>query len=195
MATPVIVTEEQIARYRRDGAVLLKGVLDASDLSLLEQGVEQAYADPGKRSSTVRAPDGEGETLVEPSPSLRSPALRSFREGGLLAEIAGRVMQVPQAQLVFEQIFYKARGRIVPTPWHQDTPFLRVRGFDMCRVWLTCDPSPADITVQMVRGSHRWNVVYNAGTGERAPLVQSEGRAGYNNDGLGNPDLPTPQDV
>ena len=195
MARSITVTDEQIAIYQRDGAVLLKGVLDATDLRLLERGVEEAYADPGPRSSTVRSPEGEGETLVETSPSRRSPALLALRDSGVPAEIAGRVMQTVSAQLVFEQIFYKTRGRIVPTPWHQDTPFLRVRGFDMCRVWLTCDPSPADLTVQMVRGSHRWNVVYNADTGERAPIVKSEERSDYSNDGLGNPDLPTPPDV
>jgi hypothetical protein len=160
MSRPIAISETDIATYHRDGAVLIKGVLDSDELKLLETGVDEAYADPGPRSSVVRDPDGEGETLVETSPSHRSPALRALRETGTLAEIAGRVMHVPSAQLVFEQIFYKTKGRIVPTPWHQDTPFLRVRGYDMCRVWLTCDYSPADITVQMVRGSHRWNVVY-----------------------------------
>lgn len=195
MARPIKVTDEQTAAYRRDGAVLLKGVLDAEDLRLLEQGVEEAYADPGPRSSTVRSPEGEGETLVETSPSLRSPALLALRDGGAPAEIAGRVMQTPSAQLVFEQIFYKTRGRIVPTPWHQDTPFLRVRGQDMCRVWLTCDVSPADITVQMVRGSHRWNVVYSTGAAEPSRVVETEARAGYDFDNLGDPGLPLAPDV
>jgi ectoine hydroxylase-related dioxygenase (phytanoyl-CoA dioxygenase family) len=191
----IAITEEQIARYQRDGAVLLKGVLDAESLRLLEAGVEEAYANPGRRSSTVRSPEGEGETLVETSPSHNSPALLKLRDSGVPAEIAGRVMQTSQAQLVFEQIFYKTRGRIVPTPWHQDTPFLRVRGFDMCRVWLTCDPSPADITVQMVRGSHRWNVVYSTETGERSPVVRTEERPDYNFENLGDPGLPQTPDI
>jgi len=36
-----------------------------------------------------------------------------------------------------------------------------VRGDDMVRVWLCCDYSPTELTLQIVRGSHRWNVVYN----------------------------------
>ena len=58
-----------------------------------------------------------------------------------------------------------------PTPWHQDTPFLRVRGDQMVRVWLCCDSSPADLTVQVVRGSHRWNVVYNTRTMANSPVM------------------------
>lgn len=195
MSRPIAISEAQIAQYQRDGAVLLKGILSADHLRLLEEGVDQAYADPGKRSSIVRSPEGEGETLVETSPSHRSPALRSLMQGGLMAEIAARVMQQPSAQLIFEQIFYKTAGRILPTPWHQDTPFLRVRGFDMCRVWLTCDPSPADITVQMVRGSHRWNVVYSTQTEATEMVVQAEARTEYTMDNLGDPNLPLAPDV
>jgi hypothetical protein len=195
MSRTIPISDAQVAQYHRDGAVLLKGVLSAAELALLAQGVDQVYADPGERSSVVRSPEGEGETLVLNYPTTRSPALRSLVESGVIGQLAGKVMDVPQAQLVFEQIFYKTKGRIVPTPWHQDTPFLRVRGYDMCRVWLTADPSPADITVQMVRGSHRWNVVYSTGTGETEPVVRQEERASYNNDNLGDPGLPPPPDV
>lgn len=195
MSRTIPISDAQVAQYHRDGAVLLKGVLSAEELALLTEGVDQVYADPGERSSVVRSPEGEGETLVLNYPTTRSPALRRLVESGVIAQLAGKVMDVPQAQLVFEQIFYKTKGRIVPTPWHQDTPFLRVRGYDMCRVWLTADPSPADITVQMVRGSHRWNVVYGAGTGEIEPVVRQEERASYNNDNLGDPGLPSPPDV
>jgi ectoine hydroxylase-related dioxygenase (phytanoyl-CoA dioxygenase family) len=193
--TRLAISDEDIAEYHCNGAVLLRGVLDPEELRLLETGVDEAYADPGPRSSIVRDPQGGGETLVETSPSHRSPALRELMRRGPMAEIAGRVMRVPSAQLIFEQIFYKTRGRIVPTPWHQDTPFLRVRGYDMCRVWLTCDYSPADITVQMVRGSHRWNVVYSTGTGEEDAVVKSEENATYSNDNIGDPNLPRTPDV
>jgi hypothetical protein len=194
MTQAIRISEEDVARYHRDGAVLIKGVLAPDHLSLLAAGLEEAFANPGSRSAIVRSPDGEGQTLIETSPSQRSAGLRRFLECGVSAEIAGRVMRTPQAQLVFEQMFYKTRGRIVPTPWHQDTPFLRVRGYDMCRVWLTCDPSPADITVQMLRGSHRWNVVYDIGS-EADPGIRQEARAEYNNENLGDPNLPRVPDV
>jgi ectoine hydroxylase-related dioxygenase (phytanoyl-CoA dioxygenase family) len=195
MTRPVAVSETDIASYHRDGAVLLKGVLDPEELRLLAEGVDQVYADPGERSSVVRSPEGQGETLVLNYPTARSAALRALMERGVIAQVAGKLMRTPQAQLVFEQIFYKTPGRIVPTPWHQDTPFLRLRGYDMCRVWLTADYSPSDITVQVVRGSHRWNVVFSPETGERDPVVKSDEKAGYSNDNLGDPGLPPPPDV
>jgi hypothetical protein len=189
------VSHEQIAQYRRDGAVLLKGVLTAEEVRLLETGVDEAYANPGRRSQIVRSPEGEGETFVETSPSHYSAGLRELLAQGVPAQIAARVMQTPSAQLIFEQIFYKTKGRIVPTPWHQDTPFLRVRGMDMVRVWLTCDVSPRDITVQMVRGSHLWNVVYSTGAAEEGRQVVRPDETYYTNDGIGDPGLPIAPDI
>jgi ectoine hydroxylase-related dioxygenase (phytanoyl-CoA dioxygenase family) len=194
MSRTIVIAEAHIARYHRDGAVLLKGILDAEERRLLEAGVDEAYVARGPRSSVVRSSDGEGETFVETSPSDHSSALRALKERGSLAQIAARVMKVSSAQLVFEQIFYKTKGRIVPTPWHQDTPFLRVRGYDQCRVWLSCDYSPGDITVQMVRGSHRWNVVYSTQSGAKTKETAAEGK-GYDFDNLGDPDLPLAPDV
>lgn len=156
-----LLTAEEIAQYHRDGAVLLKKVISDEHLSLLEQGLEESHKNPGKRFATIRSPQGEGESFLESFPSQKNPFLKKLIAESPIAEIAARAMKAPSAQLVLDQVFYKRSGFINPTPWHQDTPFLRVRGQDMIRVWLTCDYSPRTVTLKMVRGSHLWNVVYS----------------------------------
>lgn len=195
MPNALDISEQDIATYHRDGAVLLKGVLDADKLRLLTDGLEELHADPGGRSSKVSSQTGEGETHVEQYVSQRSPNLRALMDTGIVGEMAARVMRAPSSQMVLDQIFYKEKGPIVATPWHQDTPFLRVRGYDMIRVWMPCDFSPRDLTVQVVRGSHRWNVVYNT-SGERAPEVSKieEGKD-FTYDGMGDENLPPAPDV
>lgn len=195
MIRTIEISPAQISDYSRDGAVLLKAVLNSEELQLLTQGLQDAYAEPDQRSSVVRAHDGSGETRIATFPSTSSPALGKLMESGVVGQIAGRIMQVPSAQLVHEQSFYKSPGRIVPTPWHQDTPFLCVRGMDMCRVWLSCDPSPADITVQLVRGSHLWNIVYSMDAGGKVMLDQTDQRPEYSYDHFAEPDLPRVPDV
>jgi ectoine hydroxylase-related dioxygenase (phytanoyl-CoA dioxygenase family) len=195
MADTDEVTEAQIAAYRRDGAVLIKGALKAADVALLTKGLEESAANPGDRFTTVRGHDGQGETLVEQLPSLDCPSLRELMHSGALARLAGTVMNVRSAQLVFDQVFYKKEGRVVPTPWHQDTPFMRVRGDDLVRVWLSADPSPRDLTVQVVRGSHRWNVVYDTRPGgPPATRIAAEGR-GFTYDGIRDASAPPVPDV
>lgn len=157
------IRSEQIAQYYRDGAVLIKGVLTKEEQELLEQGLEESRINPGKRSTTASSAAGEGETFLETFPSLNSPSLKKLLELGRIPEIAARTMEVPSAQLVLEQVFYKEKGNIIPTPWHQDTPYLRIRGDDMIRVWVTADYSPKELTLKVVRGSHRWGIVFDPG--------------------------------
>ncbi|MGB8366013.1 MAG: phytanoyl-CoA dioxygenase family protein [Rhizomicrobium sp.] len=189
------ITTEQIAQYQRDGAILIKGVLSDEELVLLERGLEEAYAHPSEGYMNVRSPAGEGDTFLDLFPSLRCPSLKMLLATGTVPEIAARLMECSSAQLILDQIFYKQKGYVNPTPWHQDTPFLRVRGHDMARVWLTCDFSPGELTVQVVRGSHRWNVVYNSATADSTRVMT----AGEGKDrpfaGIGDDSLPVAPDV
>ena len=194
-AQGVSVSREDVACYQRDGAVLIRGVLAGDSLRALEAGIEEIYRAPGGRHSKISAADGQGETMVEQYVGQRSAALRTLLEHGNVGQVAANLMQTPQAQLILDQIFYKAQGPIVPTPWHQDTPFLRVRGQDMIRVWIPCDYSPRDLTVQVVRGSHRWNAVYNT-TGEEPKIVSTvEAGGDFTYEGMGDEMLPPAPDV
>ncbi|MFV8819998.1 phytanoyl-CoA dioxygenase family protein [Haliea sp. E17] len=179
MAETVNISEEQIAQYQRDGAVLLRGILTQRERELLEQGVEESNAHPGKRSTRASNAEGRGETFLESFPSQgSSPSLKALLELGRIPEIAARMMRTPSAQLILDQIFYKAAGVVIPTPWHQDTPYLRVRGDDMIRVWICADYSPQELTLQIIRGSHRWGIVFDP------RLSASEGNA-VRNSGAG----------
>jgi ectoine hydroxylase-related dioxygenase (phytanoyl-CoA dioxygenase family) len=184
-----------IAAYGRDGAVLVKGFLSGDELGLLQQGLEEVQNSPSPMFSRVEASDRRGATMVDQFPSLRSPRLRQLMEESAIAELAARMMSAPSAQLVLDQMFYKHAGRIVPTPWHQDTPFLRVRGHDVARVWLSCDPSPRDVTVQVVRGSHLWNVVYDTSARTESQVVTAEEGGAFTYDGMGNDLLPPVPDI
>jgi ectoine hydroxylase-related dioxygenase (phytanoyl-CoA dioxygenase family) len=189
------ITPEAVAAFQRDGAILLNNVLDEAELELQRVGVDEAHARPSERYSRVQSADSRGETLVDQFPSLASPALRALLEAGRVAEIAARMMGTSSAQLVLDQLFYKQTGRIVPTPWHQDTPFLCVRGHDIARVWLSCDPSPADLTVQVVRGSHRWNVIYSTTSEAQSAVRTSEEGGAFTYDGIGDARQPPTPDI
>ena len=191
--TPISAAD--IAAYQRDGAVLLKGALPCGKLALLEAGLEEANHARGAMSTIVQNGSGKGETLVEQFPSQRSASLKQLLADDFIGSIAGQMLGAPSAQLILDQIFYKQAGEIVPTPWHQDTVFLQVRGNDMLRVWLTCDHSPRAITVQVVRGSHRWNVVYDTRGEGAADIGAVEDGEDFTFDGMGDAALPPIPDI
>jgi ectoine hydroxylase-related dioxygenase (phytanoyl-CoA dioxygenase family) len=194
MASCPSIREEDIAAFARDGAVVLRGVLDGAQVAQLEAGVEEARRERDHRHSIVRTSEGTGETLVLQYPSQSSPALAALVASGIPGAIAARMMGTSSAQLVFDQIFHKAAGPIAPTPWHQDTPFLRVRGQQMARVWMCCDSSPGALTLQVVRGSHRWNVVYSTQTVATSPVL-SERKGEFEAAQLGDSYLPLVPDI
>lgn len=189
------IAPEQIEAYQRDGAVLLKNILSDAELALLSAGVEEANAQPTPRFSRVQSADGRGETVVDQLPSEASPSLKALIRDGRIAEIAAQMMRTPSAQLVLDQLFYKQPGRVVPTPWHQDTPFLCVRGHDIARIWLSCDPSPADLTVQVVRGSHRWNVIYSTQSEAQSEVATTDEGGAFSYDGIGDARQPPTPDI
>lgn len=193
--TGIRITDQDIAAYQRDGAVLIKGALLPEALRLLEAGVEEVYRELGKRYTRVSSASGEGETIVHEYVTQDSPSLRALLASGVVGEMGAALMQTPTAQLVLDQVFYKTKGPIVATPWHQDTPFLRVRGNELVRLWFPCDYSPRQLTVQVVRGSHRWNVVYNVG-GEQPNETMVVGRGNSSDSkGVGDAMLPPVPDI
>jgi ectoine hydroxylase-related dioxygenase (phytanoyl-CoA dioxygenase family) len=190
LAPSAKVTQAHIDAYRRDGAVLVKDVLSAEALRLLAAGIVEAYLRQTTRTTKVDAERGAGETMVLDYASQESPCVRALLDSGVIGEIGASLMQTPSAHLVLDQIFHKAPGPILATPWHQDTPFLRVRGDDLIRLWFPCDFSPREITVQVVRGSHRWNVVWSTRV-DTEEMKPQAGDAGV----VGDSWLPAPPDV
>jgi ectoine hydroxylase-related dioxygenase (phytanoyl-CoA dioxygenase family) len=59
---------------------------------------------------------------------------------------------------MYEQIFRKAGGTAGRTPWHQDLSYLAVEGGDLAALWICFEPTPAEQSLEFVRGSHRGTV-------------------------------------
>ncbi|MCP4841756.1 MAG: phytanoyl-CoA dioxygenase family protein [Halieaceae bacterium] len=164
------IAPSEIVSLNRDGAVLLKNVLPQLWLDILEEGLEQANRQPGGMSSNV-----DGPLRIDQFPSNQSPALARFIAESPVAELVGRALDSP-VRFYMDQMFYKPAGEIEPTPWHQDTCYYNIEGQDLVRAWVSPDFVPRDISMEVVRGSHRWNVTYHTWVGR--PLEEDpEGAA------------------
>ena len=101
-----------------------------------------------------------GPLRIDQFPSSQSPALARFVAESPVAELVGRILDSP-VRFYMDQMFYKPAGEIEPTPWHQDTCYYNIEGQDLVRAWVSPDPVPREISMEVVRGSHRWNVTYH----------------------------------
>ena len=153
------VTENERKNFHRDGAVHLKGVLGSEWNDILEEGLEYSQSNPDGMSAGVDMP-----LRIDQFPASHSPMLAKLMAESPIAEIVGSVMQVP-VRFYMDQMFYKPAGEISQSAWHQDTCYYNVEGHQLVRAWICADPAPREVSLEVVRGSHLWNITYRPPVG------------------------------
>lgn len=164
------IEKETIDAFHRDGAVLIKGVLASQWLDLIESGLEWAESNPTGMSAGVNLP-----LRIDQFPASHSKDLAQAMRTSPIAEIVGTVLNSP-VRFYMDQMFYKPAGLIAPSAWHQDTSYYNVAGHDLVRAWVCVDPVPRDASLEVIRGSHLWNVTYRPPVG-KDPESDPEGAA------------------
>ena len=173
------VTGTEREAYERDGVVCLRAIFPADWLAFLADAIEQAMARPGPHAEEYASKAGSGRFFGDLELSERLPSFRRFVYESPAAEIAGRLMSSSAIHFFYDQLLVKEPGTSARTPWHQDQPYWAVSGRQVCSLWLPLDPVAQNVSVEYVRGSHRWP--------EYNPAHFSDGSA-YSDTGL--PALP-----
>lgn len=173
------VTTSEIEAFDRDGAVLVKGILPKEWVDRVASGLDAAIEAPDVLSENL------GTLRVDQFPAARSPDLRSIVEASPVAEIVGRALESP-VRFYMDQLFYKPKGLVPATPWHQDTCYYNITGHDLIRAWISPDPVSRNVSLEVVRGSHHWNVCYSPLAG-RDPETSAAAQAMLEN---ARPDRP-----
>ena len=165
------ITVADVAAYRRDGAVCLRGIFDRDWLDLLAAGMERNIAAPDKHGYFL-ARDAQGHIYFQDVANWqRIPEFERFIFDSPAVDIAGHMMGATKINIFYEAVFYRTAGTTTPTPWHQDVPYWPIDGKDVCSVWTPLDPVPAECALEFVRGSHRWDKVF------RRPSFYDDGEA------------------
>ncbi|MFO0208205.1 MAG: phytanoyl-CoA dioxygenase family protein, partial [Betaproteobacteria bacterium] len=130
-----MIDDETIRLYREDGAVVLRGLLDAPMIERLRRAVQTVlgslsahgneYARPGEARFTQ-------DMFMAQRPDAAGAAFRSLIHDSPLAEAAGRLMGASEVRFFYDQMFVKEPGSLAPTPWHQDLPYWPLRGEQIC---------------------------------------------------------------
>ena len=141
--------------FRRDGAVLVKGVAEQPWLLRLAEAIDANHADPGPFRSDYTAPDASGSFWGDYCNWQRFDAYREFALHSGVAHLVANVLGSEQVRFFHEHVLVKEPGTAESTPWHHDQPYYCVDGDQVCSVWLSLDPVPADRGLRFVAGSHR----------------------------------------
>jgi ectoine hydroxylase-related dioxygenase (phytanoyl-CoA dioxygenase family) len=145
---------ETVSAYRRDGAVVVRGVFTPDEVAEVEAGVERVLADPGPLALVASDPDDPGYFVEDFCRWQDVPEFERVIRGSAAADVAAALMGSDTVRLFHDHTLVKEPGTRQPTPWHQDQPYYNVDGFQNVSMWMPVDPVPVESTLRFVAGSH-----------------------------------------
>lgn len=153
MTHPLITTED-IATYRADGVVLIRGLF-ADHVDTLRDGVAQNMAEPGPYASENKRDGETGRFFDDYCNWTRIAPFEQVIRQSPAAEVAVDLMGSQSVQMFHDHVLVKEPGTSMATPWHQDSPYYFVQGRQTISFWAPLDPV-SDASLRCVAGSHRW---------------------------------------
>ena len=148
------VTEEMVAAYQRDGALLIKG-LWADWIEVLRRGVDLNMAAPGPYAAENLKPGEGGRFFDDYCNWQRIPEFGQAIRESPVAQVAAALMGSRTVQMFHDHVLVKEPGTSKPTPWHQDGPYYFVQGRQTISFWSPLDPV-SQASLRCVAGSHLW---------------------------------------
>ncbi len=155
--------EDTITRYRRDGVVVVPGLLD----DLTRQRMKQALADLLERARSVAAHDDVYD--LEPLHSAADPRVRRIKKPHLVHPVFAEFMRSPRLLAVLSALLGPSGVRLhgsklnlkapeygSPVEWHQDWAFYPHSNDDLLAVGVLLDDATEENgPLLVVPGSHR----------------------------------------
>ena len=175
------------AGFRRDGACVVRRLLDAGELARLEQAVERNLAEPSGRAIEGGGDAGAGRFFEDFRNWTRIPGYEEVIRGSRIGAVAARLMGSRAVRLHHDHLLVKEPGTTIRTPWHQDQPYYNIDGSQTVSFWIPLDAVPRESTLEFVAGSHAtrtWYMprsffderalVFEEGTFDEVPDVESD---------------------
>lgn len=172
LSSEYTVTPEQIAQYRANGHVLLRGVCTPEEIAayrpLITGTVRRFHSEP--RPLEERTTYGRA-FLQTINLWTSDPAVRGFTLARRFAKIAADLMEVEGARLYHDQALYKEAGG-GHTPWHQDQFYWPLDTDRTVTMWMPL----VDVSLEMgaltfASGSHRAGYLGHIGISDESQDV------------------------
>lgn len=157
------ITDEEVATFRRDGVVLLRGVLQPEWVRALAGPVDRAL---GSGAAVDMGPmagaDADAPAFAGGVDHWRSdPVFEAFATRSPLAPMVAALLGSGTVHLWEDSVLVKEPGSPFPTFFHTDAGYFHLTGDQVCTTWVPLDAATPDSgVVRWVRGSHLDGVEY-----------------------------------
>ena len=124
--------------FRRDGACVVRGLLDADEVATLAGAVDAHMADPGPMAIEGGGEGtGSGRFFEDFRNWDRRTGYEAVIRGSRIGEVAAALMGSKTVRLHHDHLLVKEPGTTIRTPWHQDQPYYNIDGSLTSR-WSWC---------------------------------------------------------
>ena len=143
-----------VERFQRDGAVCIRQLFRAEEISMLRAGIDENLAHLSPRAKLASGADDPGRFVEDFCNWQENTHYQKFIFESALPESAGTLMQSSTARLYHDHMLTKEPGTRAATPWHQDQPYYNIEGRQNVSFWIPVDPVSRESTLEFVAGSH-----------------------------------------
>jgi len=143
-----------VAAFQRDGAVCLRGLLNAAEVERLRRGIDSNLAAPSERAKVASRSDDPGRFIEDFCNWQHNADYRATAIDTAVPEVAARLMRSRSVRLYHDHMLTKEPGTTTPTPWHQDQPYYNIDGRQNVSFWIPVDAVAREATLEFVAGSH-----------------------------------------
>mgnify|MGYP001800347465 FL=1 len=155
----VLLSEDEKARFRRDGAVHLKAQFSQEWIEKLRAGIEADIAHPTANFAR-HTKDPDAPAYLEDFWAWdKVPQFEDFVRHSPCAPLAAELLGAPSVNLVMDNWFMREAGSTSRPPFHQDLAYFDFEG-TMCVLWLPLEPVTKENGIAFVRGSHLWDKLF-----------------------------------
>lgn len=149
------LTQAQIDSYRRDGHVMVRGLLSPEEVNFYRQAILDAVAKLNQETRPLEERDTYGKAFIQiMNLWVRDENVRPLVLSKRIGKVAADLMGVVGARLYHDQALFKEPGG-GPTPWHQDQHYWPLDTDNTITMWMpliTADTSMG--TMRFASGSH-----------------------------------------
>lgn len=149
------LTDDQVARYQRDGHILLRKLLDGVLLKDFREAINAAVTRYSDETRPLEERDTYGKAFLQVMNLWeKDEAVQSFVLAKRFSRVAATLMGVNGVRILHDQALFKEPGGGI-TPWHQDAIYWPLDTDNTITMWMPMVDVPSEVgSMTFVSGSH-----------------------------------------
>ncbi|MGI9316379.1 MAG: phytanoyl-CoA dioxygenase family protein [bacterium] len=154
------ITADTIERYREDGVICLRNVIDEKYLDLTGKGIVRNLTEPGRFFRDQTPADSPARYVFDYWSWRSIPESTELIQDSPIAEFVAELLNARKLNLLMDNWFMREAGATSGAPWHHDEPYFDFTGGNKCVFWFPLESVESTAGLTFLAGSHRWNKLF-----------------------------------